>query len=86
MIPVGYGPIAVGVDSTVNKIYTANFDSNTVTVIDGPTNFASTSAVGEMPRVRLASTRRRIGRMLEVCPPTALPWLVFLAGPCTTQR
>src|SRR5437762_11028890 len=37
-IPVGLGPLAVGVNATTNRIYVANNNDNTVSVIDGLTN------------------------------------------------
>ncbi|WP_445661805.1 hypothetical protein [Bacillus sp. FSL K6-0268] len=43
-IPVGMRPFGVGVNSLTNLIYIANYDSNTVSVIDGNTNTVLTSA------------------------------------------
>src|SRR3972149_294179 len=49
-ISVGLFPEAVGVNSSTNRIYVANFSSNTVSVIDGTTNaVVSTITVGSRP-------------------------------------
>ena len=44
-IGAGTGPYAVAVNPVTNKIYVANYSSNTVTVIDGATN-STTATVG----------------------------------------
>ena len=50
-IPVGYGPVGIGVNPTTNAIYVANFGSNTVSVINGDTNtVVQTIPVGNDPR------------------------------------
>src|SRR3989339_812029 len=49
-ISVGSYPYGVGVNSSTNRIYVANHDSNTVSVIDGATNTViSTISVGSKP-------------------------------------
>ena len=49
-VPVGANPQAVAVNQTTNKIYVANSNGNTVTVIDGITNSpTATVAVGTDP-------------------------------------
>jgi YVTN family beta-propeller protein len=48
-VPVGMAPFALAANTTSNKIYVANFASNTVTVIDGATNNTTTVAVGAVP-------------------------------------
>ena len=49
-IPVGNVPQAVALNPVTNKIYVANFVSNTVTVIDGATNtVTATIPVGTSP-------------------------------------
>ena len=48
-VPVGTRPHGVAVNSVTNKIYVANLDGNTVTVIDGATNNIATVNVGEFP-------------------------------------
>src|SRR3954454_379185 len=37
-IPVGKGPSGLAIDPDTHKVYVANYDSNTVSVIDGTTN------------------------------------------------
>jgi len=46
---VGDHPVALAVNSTTNKIYVVNQDSNNVSVIDGATNNTTTVAVGTGP-------------------------------------
>src|SRR5262249_50742034 len=48
-IAVGRSPVAIGVNSTTNKIYVANYGSKTVTVIDGVTKGTTTVAAGGGP-------------------------------------
>ena len=48
-IPVGAKPYAVAVNSVTNKIYVANTNGYTVTVIDGVTNNTTTVNVGKYP-------------------------------------
>ncbi len=50
-IPVGDGPIAVAVNEATNRIYVANYGSNSVSVIDGATGnlIGSPIAVGDAP-------------------------------------
>ena len=45
-VGAGSNPIAVAVNPVTNKIYVANYSSNTVTVIDGATNSTATVSVG----------------------------------------
>ena len=49
-VSVGKGPLAVAVNPVTNKIYVANFDGDTVTVIDGATNSTATVSVGDHPQ------------------------------------
>ncbi len=49
-VNVGEAPIAVAVDETANKIYTANAQSGTVSMIDGSTYSRSDIRVGIWPR------------------------------------
>ena len=51
-ISVGTAPVGVGVNSSTNRIYVANYNSNSVSVIDGSANtVVSTISVGsEFPR------------------------------------
>ncbi len=44
-LPVGSGPAALAVNPMTNKIYVANSNGSTVTVIDGATNNTSTITV-----------------------------------------
>ncbi|HEY5174948.1 MAG TPA: YncE family protein [Terriglobales bacterium] len=48
-VPAGNSPFGVAVNSITNKTYVANFDDNTVTVIDGTTNNTTTVPVGVYP-------------------------------------
>ncbi len=48
-LPAGTRPYSVVVNPVTNKIYVANFTSNTVTVIDGSSNTVNTVAVGSTP-------------------------------------
>jgi len=50
-IPVGMGPFGVAVNPTTHRVYVANSDSNSVSVIDGATNtvVGSPIAVGTTP-------------------------------------
>jgi len=48
-ISVGPWPIAVAVNTVTNKIYVANSDSDTVSVIDGANNAVTTVKVGKSP-------------------------------------
>ena len=48
-VPTGPSPRAVAVDTVTNKIYVANYQNNTVTVIDGATDDSATVAVGQNP-------------------------------------
>ncbi len=48
-IPVGSNPLDAAVNPVTNKTYVTNFDSQTVTVIDGETNAAVTVSVGVSP-------------------------------------
>jgi len=55
------GPIAVAVDPLANKIYVANVNTNSVTVIDGATNNTTSIAVGTNPQaVALNSSTSKI--------------------------
>ena len=49
-VPTGFMPVALAINSVTNKIYVANTNSNTVTVIDGATNSAVTVPVGWAPQ------------------------------------
>src|SRR5207245_1204178 len=50
-IPVGSEPLGVGVNPNTNRIYISNFNSNTVSVINGATNaVVATISVGTNPR------------------------------------
>ena len=49
-VPTGVLPTQADVNTTTNKIYVANRNSNSVTVIDGSTNAASTVRVGSGPQ------------------------------------
>ena len=61
-ISVGSFPYNVGVNSSTNRIYVTNSQSNTVSVIDGTTNtVTSTVSVGSYPwGVVVNSSRNRI--------------------------
>jgi YVTN family beta-propeller protein len=48
-VAVGKTPYALAVNPVTNKIYVANKDSNSVTVIDGATNSTTTVAVDSLP-------------------------------------
>lgn len=48
-IPVGANPVAIGINPVTNKVYVANQDSNTVTVIDRAAGTTKTIAVGTAP-------------------------------------
>src|SRR5580704_8735427 len=48
-IPVGSSPRAVAVNPATNKVYVANYDSGTLTVIDGATNVPVAVTVGGKP-------------------------------------
>ena len=48
-VAVGTGPIAVGVNPNTNKIYIVNFNSDSVSVIDGATNDVVNVGVGHQP-------------------------------------
>ena len=49
-VPVGKFPIYAAVNPVTNKIYVANFNDGTVTVIDGVTNQTTTVQVGGTPK------------------------------------
>ena len=49
LFPVGSSPIAVAVNPVTNKVYVANYGSNTVTVFDGATNATPAVTVGSNP-------------------------------------
>jgi YVTN family beta-propeller protein len=49
-VATGVTPGAVAVNPVTNKIYVVNTGSNSVTVIDGPTNTTSTIGVGKSPK------------------------------------
>jgi YVTN family beta-propeller protein len=50
IVPVGRGPIAVAVNPSTNKIYVANYDQNTISVINGTTNnIIAAISVGDSP-------------------------------------
>ncbi|MGC2111587.1 MAG: hypothetical protein WA655_18870 [Candidatus Korobacteraceae bacterium] len=49
-IPVGVIPVAAAVNSSTNKIYVVNQNSNSVTVIDGASNATVTVPVGSTPQ------------------------------------
>lgn len=61
-IPVGNGPWGIGLDATANRIYVANQESDTVSVIDGATHgVISTIGVGNGPAgVGVNSVTQRI--------------------------
>src|SRR5688572_8920050 len=46
---VGANPIAVAVNAVTNKVYVANSDSDTVTVVNAGTGGTATVAVGDRP-------------------------------------
>lgn len=48
-VTVGSSPRAVAINPATNKIYVANYASNSVTVIDGATNATTTVAAGYIP-------------------------------------
>lgn len=48
-LPAGNAPYVLAVNSVTNKIYVANSNDNTVTVINGATNSTSTVNVGVIP-------------------------------------
>ena len=48
-LPSGSGPAALTINPATNKIYVANSNGSTLTVIDGATNSTSTIAVGTHP-------------------------------------
>ena len=48
-VPTGFSPVAVAINSATNKMFVANQDSNSVTVIDGLSNATATVAVGSSP-------------------------------------
>src|SRR5690242_18774057 len=48
-LPTGANPRAIAVNVSANKIYTANFGSNTVSVIDGAADSVTTIPVGMNP-------------------------------------
>jgi YVTN family beta-propeller protein len=48
-IPVGTSPAAIAVNPVTNKVYVANEGSNTVTIINGATNFPSSITAGVRP-------------------------------------
>ncbi len=57
----GAMPVALDINSVTNKIYVANANSNTVTVIDGATNATVTVGVGWAPQaVAVNSTSNKI--------------------------
>jgi YVTN family beta-propeller protein len=49
-VPTGNSPQAIGINSVTNKIYVANADDGTLTVIDGATHSTATMAVGSNPQ------------------------------------
>jgi YVTN family beta-propeller protein len=61
-VAVGTSPIGVAVNATTNRIYVANYISNTVSVIDGASNaVTATVAVGTSPvGVAVNATANRI--------------------------
>src|ERR1700689_4036770 len=48
-VAVGSEPYGIAVNPVTNKIYVANYGSNSVSVIDGATNATSTLPVGNNP-------------------------------------
>jgi YVTN family beta-propeller protein len=48
-LPVGTGPVAAVANPVANKIYVVNENGNTVIVIDGATNAATSVTVGTTP-------------------------------------
>jgi YVTN family beta-propeller protein len=48
-VNTGTTPVAAAANIATNKIYTANYGSNSVTVVDGATNNATTVAAGQYP-------------------------------------
>jgi len=49
-VPTGDKPYAIGVNSVTNRMYVANADDGTLTVIDGATHSTATIAVGSNPQ------------------------------------
>lgn len=49
-VPTGNSPHANGINSVTNRIYVANADDGTLTVIDGATHSTATIAVGSNPQ------------------------------------
>lgn len=54
-ISVGSSPFGVGINSSTNRIYVANSDSNTVSVIEGSPSSPPTLATGSATNVTLSS-------------------------------
>jgi YVTN family beta-propeller protein len=48
-VDTGTTPVAAAANRATNQIYTANYDSNNVTVIDGTTDQTTTVAAGQFP-------------------------------------
>ncbi len=48
-VNTGVTPVTAAVNIATNRIYTANYGDNTVTVIDGATNLTTTVAAGQSP-------------------------------------
>ena len=49
-VPTGNSPHAIGINSVTDRIYLANADDGTLTVIDGATHSTATIAVGNNPQ------------------------------------
>jgi YVTN family beta-propeller protein len=49
-VPTGFMPVALDINPVTNKVYVANTNSNSVTVIDGATNSAVTVPAGWAPQ------------------------------------
>jgi YVTN family beta-propeller protein len=49
LVPTGTSPYAIDINLATNKIYVANYGTNSVTVIDGATNATKTISVGTNP-------------------------------------
>ena len=48
-VGVGFDPVAVALNTTTNKIYVVNQNSNSLTIIDGVTELTTTVATGILP-------------------------------------
>jgi YVTN family beta-propeller protein len=48
-VATGAFPLAIAINPVTNRVYVANYSSNSITVIDGATNFTSNVGVGTNP-------------------------------------